>query len=106
MSNTANWSYTNTATVRPFESINLQTGETVYGEEYEIACTWTAESQQERDNDGAEFVGRFTIYTEDDRPKYLDLIRLSGSDEWQEIRSKTYWDMSFFGEAPDYRLVT
>lgn len=106
MSNTANWSYTNTAQVRPFEGIDLMTGVTTYGDEYEIACTWTAEGNQERSNDGAEFVSRFTIYTEDSRPKYLDMIQLAGDDEWQEIRAHTWWDMSFFGELPDYRLVT
>lgn len=112
MSNTANWSYANTATVRPFQSVDQWSGETIYGEEYTIACTWTAESQQEREMGGQsgargnEFVSRHIIFTEDPRPQYLDLIQLNGSEEWEEIRSRTQWDMSFFGETPDYRLVT
>jgi hypothetical protein len=109
LSKTANWSYTNTATIKPFVSIDLMTQETIYGEEYQIACTWTAKSEQARDDNGAEFVSRHEIFTEDPRPKYLDMVLLNGDDPatgWQEIRSRTWWDMSFFGETPDYRLVT
>nr|MBO2511803.1 hypothetical protein [Gammaproteobacteria bacterium] len=106
MSKTASWSYTNTATVKPFVSIDPMTQESIYGEEYQIACTWTAKSEQARDDNGAEFVSRHEIFTEDPRPKYLDKIQLNGSTEWEEIRSVTGWDMSPFGETPDYRLVT
>ncbi len=52
MSTTANWSYTNTATVRPFLHFDLSTQEAVYGPEYEIACTWTAKSEQMREEGG------------------------------------------------------
>lgn len=106
MSKTANWSYTNKATVRPFVSIDQWSGVTVYGEEFEIDCTWTAKSEQMRDQEGKEFISNYEIYTENALPKYLDLIQLSGHTEWQEIRSRTEWDMSFFGEIPDYKLVT
>lgn len=106
MSNTANWSYANQATVRPFVNIDLMTGQSVYGEPFTIACTWIAEAQQMRDGNGAEFVSRYLIFTEDPRPKYLDMIQLRGHDEWQEVRAVTEWDMSFFGEIPDYRLAT
>lgn len=106
MSTTANWSYTNVATVRPFVEINMDTGKTTYGDEYEIACTWAAKSEQVRDENGAEFVSRHMIYTEDKRPKYLDMIMFDGSDGWEEIRSVTNWDMSFFNEEPDFLLVT
>jgi len=105
VSSTANWSYTNTATVKPFLGMS-EWGGTSYGPEYTIACTWTAVSQQQRDDNGAEFVSRFEIFTEDARPKMLDMIQLEGDAEWQEIRSRTWWDMSFFGETPDYKLVT
>lgn len=106
MSQTANWSYTNVATVKPFVSIDLMSGQTIYGEPYEIACTWAAKSEQARDERGAEFVSRHQVYTEDKRPKYLDMIQFDGSDGWEEIRSVTSWDMSFFGEEPDFLLVT
>ena len=109
------------------------TGATVYGDEYEIACNWIAESKQERDDQGAEFVSRHIIFTEDPRPKYLDMIRLSGfgiafmsgsSEEqsgseveyagseilsgsgWEEIRAKTSWDMALFNDSMDFKLVT
>jgi len=112
MSATANWSYTNVATVRPFLSLDQWTGQAVYGEPYEIACTWTADNSQERmaggqgGSQGAEFIAKHTIFTEDRRPKYLDLIMFDGSDGWEEIRAVTTWDMSPFGEEPDFKLVT
>ncbi len=105
MSATAAWSYTNTATVRPFTGSG-EWGGASYGPEYEIACTWAAKAEQMRDATGAEFVSRSQIFTEDKRPKYLDMIRLNGSEEWQEIRGVTEWDMSPFGEEPDFLLVT
>ncbi len=81
-------------------------GGATYGEEYEIACNWIAEASQARDNSGAEFVGRHTIYTEDARPKYLDMIQLGGAGEWEEIRSRTSWDMAMFNDTMDFKLVT
>ncbi|SJN24425.1 hypothetical protein FM109_05480 [Vibrio casei] len=59
-----------------------------------------------RDDKGQEFVSKNEIFTEDKRPKYLDLIQLNGDTQWQEIRSVTGWDMSFFNEEPDFKLVT
>jgi hypothetical protein len=112
LSETAAWSYTNTATVRPFVKIDLMTQKTTYGPEYEISCTWEAKNEMVRDaggqggSKGAEFVSRHMVYTEDKRPKYRDLIKFEGSDGWEEIRSVTNWDMSFFDEEPDFLLVT
>lgn len=112
MSETAAWSYANVAQVRPFQGRDSWTGQATYGTDFEIACTWEAKSEQMRDSDGAEFVSRNIIYTEDLRPKKLDLIRLRSSvnpnawTPWEEIRDRTEWDMSFFGETPDVRLVT
>lgn len=106
MSEIARWSYANTATVKPFLSIDLMSGVTNYGPEYTIACNWIAESTQQRADDGAEFISRHVIYTEDARPKYLDMIRLGDSEEWQEVRSKTSWDMNMFQDSMDFKLVT
>lgn len=106
MSEVARWSYANTATVRPFVRIDMMSGVTTYGEEYEIACTWIAEARQERDMEGAEFTSKHTVFTEDARPRYLDQIRLAGAEAWEEIRSKLQWDMSMFQDTPDYKLVT
>lgn len=109
MSNTANWSYTNVATVRPFLSKD-KFGSPSYGPEYEIACTWTAIGQQRRlpsiDGGGQEFIAQQEVFTEDTRPKYLDQIRFDHSNGWQTIKHVTSWDMSPFDEAPDFKLTT
>lgn len=106
MSSIARWSYKNVATVQPFVSMDDWTGAVIYGPEYTIACNWIAESTQQRDQTGAEFISRQIIYTEDLRPKYLDLIRLGTQDDWQEVRSKTEWEMAMFGDVADFKLVT
>lgn len=108
MSSLANWSYTNTIRVRPFLSMDGMTQSSTYGPEYEIACGWIAKAEQMRADNGAEFVSRHIVYTEDARPKYLDLVQLPGIDGWQEVRSKTAWEMSAFGagELTDFMLVT
>lgn len=111
MSATANWTYTNTATVRPLIGHN-EWGAATYGPEYQIACTWTAVELQQRmsggqsGSQGAEWIVKHEVFTEDKRPKQLDQIKLNGSDVWEEIREKTSWDMSFFDEEPDFKLVT
>ena len=109
MSATANWSYTNTAKIKPFISINLMTGVSTYGAEYDIACTWEANidiSKTEKNEKNEEFVIKNLIYTERAGIKRLDKILLNGHSEWQDILSVKEWDMSFFGESPDYLLVT
>lgn len=108
MSLIARWSYKNTATVKPYLGEDLENGGTLYGDPFEIACTWAAESKQMRDAKGAEFVSNYVIWSEDARPKYRDMILLNTEQltEWQEIRSHMQWDMSPFGDVPDYRTVT
>lgn len=111
MSATAAWSYTNTATVRPFESANGMTGQIEWGPEYQIKCTWTAEAKvfsNPASRGGSEYVSNYIIWSEDPRPKHRDLILLNSpvANEWQEIRDHVEWDMSPFGEIPDYRTTT
>lgn len=109
MSSLSRWTYTNTATVRPFLDEDLETGVINYGPEFTIACTWTAAAEEARDASGAEFVSKYVIYTEDARPKHRDIIVLNdGTGYEQEIRDRTSWDMSPFGasEIPDVKLVT
>jgi hypothetical protein len=114
MSSISRWSYKNTAIVRPFEGEDLFNGGIIYGDPYEIACTWVAKAEQRRmvggqsGASGGEFVSRYVIYTEDQRPKYRDRIELNGIDTIEEIRLVTNYDMSPFGEAdsPDFELVT
>lgn len=107
MSLISRWSYTNTATVKPFVSEDGENGGITYGTPYEIACTWTAEAKQARDDRGFEFVSAYVIYTEDARPQYRDSILINDPGApWQEIRARTSWDMSPFNDTPDYKLVT
>lgn len=106
MSNIARWSYKNTASVRTLTGMDQLTGETTYSEPYTIACNWIAESSQARSDDGAEFVSRHIIYTEDARPQYLDQILLEGATIWEEIRAKTSWDMKMFNDTMDFKLTT
>lgn len=112
MSATSSWSYTNTATVKPFQK-QSEWGGVTYGPEYTIACTWTANEDQQQSLGGQsgamgdERVAKHKIYTEDARPKMLDQIMLNnGLSEWEEIRAVTSYDMSFFGEEPDYLIET
>lgn len=105
MSSIARWSYKNVATVRPVLGLG-EYGEATYGEPYVIACNWTAENITARQEDGQEFVGRHTIYTEDLRPQFGDEIQFLGSAGYERIRSRTCWDMELFSDTPDVRLVT
>lgn len=115
MSSIARWSYTNTATVYPFEGMDSFNGGASYGAPFTIACTWTGKSEQRRDANGAEFVTRDVFYTEDQRPKYRDRIAKGDTtaQQWlaakaDEIRAVTDYDMSPFGEpdSPDFEIVT
>jgi len=106
MSELSRWTYTSIVRVKPFIAMNMATGVTDYGEEFDIACCWIAESAQMRTPDGAEFVSKYLIFTEDARPKYLDMVLLPDESDWQEIRARTKWDMSMFADTPDYRLAT
>jgi hypothetical protein len=111
LSITANWSYTNAATVWPLQSEPDGWGGSgsTFGAPYQIACTWAGADERMTGNSGHEFVPKVKFWHEDSRVKYGDWIaqgvqsdRLSGD----EIQSHTNWDMSFFGELPDYMSVT
>lgn len=108
MSAISRWSYKNTATVKPLTGFDLDAQTPTYGPEYEIACTWAAESKEMKDANGVEFVSQYIIWSEDNRPKHLDLIKLNttAATDWQEIRSHMEWDMLMFDDVPDFRTVT
>lgn len=106
---TAGWANTNFATVKPRGETDTENGGVIWGDEYQIECTWRAPKEQKvlSDSQGREVVALFTIWTEDVRPKQFDLIRLSStSPEWREILNKGEDDMSFFGEPPTFTLET
>lgn len=108
MSTIARWSYKNTAQVKPVTGFDQDTQTPTYGTEYQIACTWAAESKEFKDANGVEFVSQYVIWSEDNRPKHLDLIKLNTTavTDWQEIRSHMEWDMLMFDDVPDFRTVT
>lgn len=110
MSTTANWSYTNKATVWRRTGVPAFGGGFVYAEPFTIACTWTATSRRATDNGGVEFVAACDFFHEDKRVDYGDMIvkgdRTDSASPVKEalpIRSHTDWDMSFFGEERDFR---
>lgn len=107
MSSLGRWTYTNTAMVRAVTGHDKY-GAPTYGAEYQIACTWSAEAKPARTAAGVEFVSTYVVYCEDKRPRYLDEIKLAGTENWQVIQSVLHWDMSPFGEAdsPDFKITT
>lgn len=108
MSSLARWTYTNTATVYPFQGEDLFNGGVLFGDPYTIACTWKTGGKLVRTAEGAEFVADMLIYTEDPRPKYRDEIVLAGHDRRMQIRNVAEYDMSPFGEtdSPDFEVAT
>lgn len=110
MSATANWSYTNKATVWPLTEQNGGWDNNLtYGDPYTIDCTWKGGGETAIDNQGQEFVSKMTFYHEDDRVKFGDLIAMGEGTDISladAIRSHAEFDMSFFAEAPDYVSLT
>ena len=113
MSTTANWSYTNTATVWPLvaEADGWVSDEPTYGTPYQIACTWVGggEKMTASSTDAAEFTPLYRFYHEDVRVKFGDWIargtetdRLAGD----LIKAHIEYDMSPFGEDADFMSVT
>lgn len=114
MSNTANWSYANVATVYPFTGYDGENNVNTYGEPYLIACTWKDEAKNLVDNEGIEFISISSFYTEDNRPKRGDFIGKGDLTAQVDpmavkackIKAVKEFDMSFFNEKPDYEVIT
>ena len=113
MSQTANWSYTNVATVWPLLTELVDDGwgpsiQPTYGEPYEIMCTWEGGGDLVQGNDGQAFAPAMQFYHEDSRVKFGDLI-CKGVETDQlnadQIRAHKEYDMSFFGELRDFLSV-
>lgn len=105
----SSFAFKNTARVRPYVGFNMETQETEYGPEYEIACTWIGQAEQMREAGarGAEFISKNKIWTGDPRPKYLDMILINNAQaEWDQIRLVTSYDMRMFDKPDEYLLVT
>lgn len=111
MSETAEWVYTNIATVWPIEGEAdgwTNAGER-YGEPYQIACTWEGGGDETKvAPDGREYLPKYKFYHQDKRPKYGDLIAIGAQTDQLKagkIQNHVEWDMSFFGEKPDFLSV-
>ncbi|MEX9580504.1 hypothetical protein AB7Y04_01085 [Providencia rettgeri] len=122
MSNTAEWVYTNVATVYPVTRGGGRYGdEIIYGTPYLIDCTWQSSNEVVKDDMGKEFVTNNVFYTElkrngvdvqsPERGFYIakgDTTsqsdpRVAGADIIITVKED---DMSFFGEEPDYEIRT
>ncbi|MDT1065996.1 hypothetical protein RMN62_06340 [Providencia stuartii] len=122
MSATANWSYTNIATIYPVIHGGGEWGdETTYGLPYLIDCTWQSSNEVVKDDMGKEFVTNNVFFTElkrngvdvqkPERGFYIakgDTTsqsdpRVAGADIIITVKED---DMSFFGEDPDYEIRT
>ncbi|MCC4288514.1 hypothetical protein [Vreelandella aquamarina] len=115
MSATSRWVYTNQATLW------LQTGkrdpytrEPLFSGPHVIACTFENMGDTQTDDNGQQFVPRDTVWHEDSLPiKSGDRIVIGDALDDAEppatakaIKKVGGWDMSFFGEAPDFVLYT
>lgn len=111
MSETAEWAYTNTATVWPVLPETDSWGGSVpsYGAPYQINCTWSGGGEETSTTpDGREFVPKYKFFHEDKRVKYGDLIAKGVQTDQlaaDPIQNHTEYDMSFFEEEPDFVSV-
>lgn len=117
MSNTANWSYTNIATVYPHIGYDGENNVDTYGTPYLIKCTWKDEAPNVSgafvDSLGVERVRKTSFYTENNKIKQGDFIvkgdktslSLEASNA-EKVEFVLEYDMSAFGETPDYEVVT
>lgn len=106
---TAGWANTNTATVKPRLGTDTENGGVLFGEPYEIECTWRAPKDvvMQADSAGREKVPKWVVWTEDPRPQVFDHIRLNSTEpEFREILTgRGEDDMSFFNEPPTFTLM-
>lgn len=120
MSVTANWVYTNLATVYP-RTYDDWSSTWATGEPYLIDCTWEVNQEESIDDAGIEFTTNLIISTElkhngADVRKPLRNDYVAVGDTTREpdpvkakgdvIRAVKMWDMSFFEEEPDYKILT
>ncbi|NDJ59447.1 hypothetical protein GWD52_21170 [Enterobacteriaceae bacterium 4M9] len=120
MSATSEWVYTNVATIYPRQYDDWSNTWTT-GAPYLIDCTWTATSETATDDSGKEFTTNTVFFTE---LKREGVVVMTPERDWyiatgdtlaqpdplkagaKVIRVVTEWDMSFFEEDPDYKILT
>lgn len=121
MSATSEWVYTNVATVWPVGAFDDWTGKQTYGAPYLIACTWEANKEIAIDDTGKEFTTNLIFFTESKyqgafvrQPARDDYIQKGDSSAQvdpltagaDKVKAVKEWDMSFFAEDPDYKVMT
>lgn len=117
MSNTANWSYTNIATVYPHIGYDGENNIDTYDVPYLIKCTWKDEAPNAAgayvDSLGIERVRKTTFYTENNLIKQGDFIAKGDKTTLpieaanaERVECVLEYDMSVFGEEPDYEVIT
>lgn len=121
MSKTANWSYTNVATIYEVKTGGGKWGDEItYGTPYLIDCTWQSSNEVVKDDMGKEFVTNNVFYTElkrngvdVQRPERGFYIAKGDTTSQSDPRlvgniiiTVKEDDMSFFGEEFDYEIRT
>lgn len=106
VSSIAAWSYRAIATVRPYLGEDTEEGGIVYGEPYEIACSWEAGGNERQDANGDEFVSTYELWTGDARPKHNDRVTVAGTLIADlPVRQVQGFGMEMFNDVPDYRIA-
>lgn len=114
MSATSRWSYTNVATLWTEGPRDPYTGVPGWSGPHHIACTFETMGETQTDDSGQQFVPQDTVWHENPMAiKAGDRIVIGESLDIPNppanakiVRKVGMWDMSFFGESPDYVLFT
>lgn len=106
---TSGWANTNTAMVRPRGVTDTENGGALWGEPYQIECTWRAPLGEAKtkvtDSQGKDVVPQYQIFTEDVRPRIFDQILINATQaNWRDILSRDEDDLSMFDEPPAFVL--
>lgn len=114
MSRTANWSYTNVASIWSEGPRDPYTREPTWTGPFIIACTFETMGDTQTDDNGQQFVPQDTVWHED--PMAIkagdrivigeELADVTPPARAKSIRKVGGWDMSFFGESMDFVLFT
>ena len=114
MSATSRWAYQNVATLWTEGPRDPYTREPTWDGPHVIACTFETMGDTQTDDNGQEFVPQDTVWHES--PMQInsgdrivigeELIDITPPARAKTIRKVGMWDMSFFGETPDYVLFT
>lgn len=93
--------------MRPWLGEDTEQGGEVFGEPYEIACSWEAGGQEQRllTSTGIPFLPRFELWTEATTVKHKDRVTVVGTPvEDLEVRDVQAFGMEMFDDIPDYRI--